>query len=82
MPQTSVENLLSRLSAETEEGRKIRQGLEKTGDYQAEKKIKVEHPDTPASHAGELGEVKPSSELNFGSSANIGSRASLFDSHP
>ncbi|THX05653.1 hypothetical protein D6D13_06996 [Aureobasidium pullulans] len=82
MPQTSVENLLSRLPAETEEGRKIRQGLEKTGDYQAEKKIKVEHPDTPASHAGEVGEVKPSSELNFGSSAIIGSRASLFDSHP
>lgn len=46
-PQTSVKNPFSGLPAETEEGRKFRQGLEKKiADYQVENKIKAEHPDT------------------------------------
>ncbi|THY75608.1 hypothetical protein D6C95_10018 [Aureobasidium pullulans] len=46
-PQTSVRNPFSGLPAETEEGRKFRQGLEKKiADYQVENKIKAEHPDT------------------------------------
>lgn len=46
-PQTSVRNPFSGLPAETEEGRKFRQGLEKKiADYQVENKIKAEHADT------------------------------------
>ncbi|THW54580.1 hypothetical protein D6D20_10118 [Aureobasidium pullulans] len=81
MPQKSVkrEDLLSRLPAETEEGRKIRQGFEKKiADYQVERKIKVEHSDTSASHAGESRGAKFTPEFNWTSSANIGSHSSLF----
>ncbi|THX45447.1 hypothetical protein D6D06_10461 [Aureobasidium pullulans] len=85
-PQTSVRNPFSGQPAETEEGRKFRQGLEKKiADYQVENKIKAEHPDTSASHAGESGEAKPSPGFNFVSSADIGSRASsfaMFGSYP
>ncbi|THZ57015.1 hypothetical protein D6C86_07446 [Aureobasidium pullulans] len=85
-PQTSVNNPFSGLPAETEEGRKFRQGLEKKiAVYQVENKIKAEHPDTSASHAGESGEAKPSPGFNFVSSADIGSRASsfaMFGSYP
>lgn len=85
-PQTSVRNPFSGLPAETEEGRKFRQGLEKKiADYQVENKIKAKHPDTSASHAGESGEAKPLPGFNFVSSADIGSRASsfaMFGSYP
>ncbi|THV90917.1 hypothetical protein D6D26_09260 [Aureobasidium pullulans] len=81
MPQKSVkrEDILSRLPAETEEGRKVRQGFEKKiADYQVERKIKVEHSDTSASHAGESRGAKFTPEFNWTSSANIGSHSSLF----
>ncbi|TIA27992.1 hypothetical protein D6C79_10427 [Aureobasidium pullulans] len=81
MPQKSVkrEDLLSRLPAETEEGRKIRQGFEKKiADYQVERKIKVEHSDTSASRAGQSRGAKFTPEFNWTSSANIGSHSSLF----